>query len=103
MIKKLYSSRKTSKAERNEKKQENSDLGLVERQNKNLLEDIFDREVFGYTCWSRFAATSFCAEKCCCRKKDRKDRLFLNAEKRLTRELDVVKILKTLRIAKMVG
>jgi hypothetical protein len=68
-----------------------------------MITELFDRQYFKYTFWDRFVASSWICRKILCRRSSRYDRLFQNAEDKLTRELDIIEVLNTLRVSKMIA
>jgi hypothetical protein len=110
VIKKLYSSRKTSKKERkhnkfNKREQELDDpnKNIKNDETKDLLYEVLDREVVDYGWYRRYVSTSWCCRKICCKKLQRQDRIFDDAVERMNSEIDIVEILKHLRVSRMMA
>ena len=67
-----------------------------------MINEMGNREIFSYKFGAHYAATSWICKTCCCRKKERKDRLFTDAMRRLNGEIDILEITKNTRIMRLV-
>jgi len=111
MVKKLYSSRKDKKD--NGKNKENSDeeemgamSSIIESEAKindgqgKIIKEMKQREVFTYKYIRWWVYTCWLLPRCCIRER-REDRLWKDATSKLSREIDLLEIIKNQRIYKM--
>ena len=77
------------------------DQGSKEQQQRNVKREIESRKVFDYSYWRLWVVKKFDKKCClCCRtERKREDFLYNSARSKLSEELDILEIVKKLRLA----
>jgi hypothetical protein len=76
------------------------DLIDTSKEKKKALREIGNRTIFHYDYWSWFRINRWYLK--CCYKEKRNDRLWKDASAKLNKEIDVIEIIKSLRILKCI-
>lgn len=109
MTKKLYNHLGNDENENTDKRMEQHHEVEVPKDERafreNLTHETQRREPFKYTMWRFFFKKNFASPWCCCcrHRNEREDNLQAKAKTRLYQELDIMKIIQKLRVARFVA
>lgn len=106
MIKKLYTKDK-KKGKKKDEKQEGllnasgNDRELGGDKREDIIDEVGGRQEFSYKFSRHWCRTTpwLCLVRCCCCRESRDDRLFKTAKKKLSQELDILEIIRKLRVS----